>query len=155
MSIRAVPTTKGWTERQVGSVFTSIHVANAADADRAAAGQLGEAAVRSVDIPEVLVDTGASHLCLPADLVAKLGLRELRSVDVETAGGARRFRLMRGAEVTIGDRTDVFSCLETPAGSKPLLGVVVMEALGLQPDVQKHQLIFLPDEGPRTYITAL
>ena len=155
MVIRSVPTTKGWTERQVGSVFANIHVANSADVDRAAAGQLAPGAVRSIEIAEVLVDTGASHLCLPADLVAELGLRELRGVDVDTAAGPRRFRMMRGAEVTIGGRSDVFSCIEVPAGSKPLLGVIVMETLGLQPDVHKHQLMFLPDEGSGTYITAL
>ena len=85
MVIKSLPTTKGWTERLVGNVYASIKLANAADTDRVASSELAEKDVRSISIPEILVDTGATLLGLPAEMVAFLGLRELRTTVVETA----------------------------------------------------------------------
>ena len=56
----------------MGHVYTSLRITNAADRTRAADGTIAESAVRTIELDGVLVDTGASHLCLPADLIAQL-----------------------------------------------------------------------------------
>lgn len=151
---RSTPTTKGWTERIVGMLFASITIANDYDDERVESGLLDPAGVRRVELREVLVDTGASDLCLPADLIRTLGLRRLRTIDVQTAGGVHQSELFRGALLSIEDRVGVFNCIALPEGTQPLLGCTVMESLGVIPDVANHRLEFLPERGVGTHFTA-
>lgn len=39
-------------------------------------------------------------------------------------------------------------------GSEPLLGVIQLEMLGLEPDLQNQRLRLLPRSGRRTYLMA-
>ena len=152
--IRYQQTTGGWTSRIVGKVFTPIEIANLFDVERAAEGVLPFDRVRRVRIERALVDTGASHLFLPADMIASLGLRLVEVIPVDTAAGPSETRVFTGVRVTVGDRTDIFSCIELPGGRNPLVGVIVMETLGLQPDVINHRLLFLPRNETGSYVTA-
>ena len=45
--------------------------------------------------------------------------------------------------------------MELPGGEDPLLGLIPLESLGLQPALVKQELIFLPDRGQNTYHLAL
>ncbi len=58
-------------------------------------------------------------------------------------------------DLTVGGRTSEFTCVELPEGSTPLLGLIPLEELGLQPDVIHQRLIVLPDKGKDTYHMAL
>ena len=144
----------GGKERQVGQVHIEITVTNLSDAILARNGHLAPGLVRTETMSDVLVDTGALMLCLPADAVARLGLEVDREVQVETAAGPSRMRIMRGVTLEVMGRGAPFQCIETPAGTPPLLGAIPMETLGLQPDLQNQRLIQLPDNGPGTYILA-
>ncbi len=144
----------GGKERQVGQVHVEITVTNSRDENFASGGYLKPEAIRSETMPDVLVDTGAMGLCLPADSVARLGLRLVREVQVETAAGRSTMRIMRDVLLEVMGRTAPFECLETPAGTLPLLGAVPMQTLGLQPDLRAETLILLPDFGPGTYLRA-
>jgi hypothetical protein len=57
--------------------------------------------------------------------------------------------------LTIAGREGTFNCIELPAGSDPLLGVIPLEDLGLELDLQNQQLRVLPMEGKDTYLTVL
>ncbi len=138
----------------MGQVHVEITVTNLRDENLASGGYLEPEAIRSETIRDVLVDTGAMGLCLPADLVARLGLRFAREVQVETAAGRSTMRIMRDVSLEVLGRLAPFECLETPTGTLPLLGAVPMQALGLQPDLRKEELVLLPDFGPGTYLRA-
>ncbi len=142
-------------EVPMGRVDTTLTITNNADHIRAAAGDLAADSVRSVTLEGVLVDTGATLLCLPADVIARLGLRPSREVTIRTAAGPRRSRLFQDARLAVMGREDTFSCLELPEGAEPLLGVIPLEALGLDPDVENQRLRALPDGPTDTYITVL
>lgn len=144
----------GGKQRQVGQVLIAITVTNTSDEALATNGFLKPELVRSETIGEVLVDTGALLLCLPEDLVARLGLIADREVEVGTASGRSPMRIMRGLRLEVMGRSGSFECIETPTGTPPLLGAVPMEVLGLQPDLQNQRLVQLPDRGPHTYILA-
>jgi len=62
--------------------------------------------------------------------------------------------MYRGVLVTVSGRTGLFECVELPGGDQTLLGVVVLESLGLQPDVINHRLELRPETGPYGYISA-
>ncbi len=73
---------------EVGKVVTKLKLTNHADFIQAGSGSIAPDAVRSLEI-EALVDTGATMLALPEDVVAALGtLRPLLTQPT------RRFRAM-------------------------------------------------------------
>jgi predicted aspartyl protease len=154
MTTQAERTGQKARERKVGKVTTTVTVENSIDAALAARGNLGREDVRSVTLNEVLVDTGATTLCLPIDIVERIGLEMLRSVEALTATGPADVPLYEHARLTVMGRTGTFECIALPVGTEPLLGVIPLEMLGLEPDLQNQRLRVLPDHGRRTYMLA-
>ena len=139
----------------MGRVDTALTIANAADVDRAQAGEIEAAAIRSVSLDSVLVDTGATYLSLPAGLVARLGLHRERDLIIGTAAGPQPAGLYRGALLEVLGRRATVDVLELPDNVPALLGVIPLEALGIEPDVRHRQLRLLPEDENDTYVTAM
>ncbi len=139
----------------MGRVDVALTVTNTIDQARAEAGDIAATAVRSMTLDGVLVDTGATFLSLPADVIASLGLRPIRELTIRTAAGPRTARLYGDARLALLGREGTFDCLELPGGTQPLLGVIPMEALGLELDLVNQRLRLLPDQSPDSYVTAL
>lgn len=142
-------------EVPMGRVDTSLIISNRADQIEAERGLRDAEATRSVTLDGVLVDTGATYLSVPADIVARLGLTILRELTIQTAAGPRRARLFRDATLSVMGREGTVDVLELPEGIQPLLGVIPLEVLGLEPDVARRRLRLLPDGPTETYVTAL
>jgi predicted aspartyl protease len=143
----------GPPERHVGQVYATIWVANGRDVFRAEEGLISFDEVRSIDLTHVLVDTGATTLSLPPELIEELGLRPWREVAVETAAGRTTSRLYRDVVLRIDARESSFDCLELPGGGVPLLGVVPLEMLGFEPDLKNQRLRKLPMDDSGSYLT--
>jgi predicted aspartyl protease len=137
----------------MGKVLTSLTIVNRADQIRAEDGRISAEEIRSVTLENVLVDTGATTLCLPAETIAQLGLKVLKEVDVATATGLQKARIFRDATLQICGREGTFECLELPGGRDALLGVIPLEMLGLELDLQAQKLRVLPSESLQTYLT--
>lgn len=135
----------------MGQINVSATVRNFIDEERAAMGEIPEERIRSVSIRTMLVDTGALHLGLPADIVAALGVPVQREMRVNTASGTVTMRFLNAVRIELFGRSGVFSCLELPVGTVPLLGAIPMEEMGLQPDLMNQTLILLPEEGPDNF----
>jgi predicted aspartyl protease len=136
-------------EGAVGQVFIDFEVENLGD-------QLISpgASPRRLSLRGVLMDTGATHLCLPADLVAELGLPFSREVPVSTPTGIHFSRVFSPARVEYEDRRWDGECVELPVGAAPLLGAIPMEGLGIEPDLQTRTVRMLPLGPEGTYFTA-
>lgn len=139
----------------MGKVFTPLTIINRADESAAARGFISAAEIRSVTLPKVLVDTGATTLCLPANIIERLGLDLLKEVDVSTATGLSKARVFQDAKILLCGREGTFECLELPGGRNALIGVIPLEALGLELDLQNQTLKVLPSESLDTYLTIL
>jgi hypothetical protein len=73
---------------------------------------------------------GRDANCLPADLIAELGLIQTGKVTARIAdGGSHEFRLMGIAEVEVQGRSWRGEIIELPRGSHPLLGAITLEAM--------------------------
>lgn len=142
-------------EQTIGKVFTTVTIVNRADQILAENNFIAPDQIRSVTLENVLVDTSATTLCLPADVIAELGLELLKEVNVATAMGIGKARIFRDATLFICGREGTFECLELPGSRDPLLGVIPLEALGLEPDLQNQVLRVLPTESVNTYLTIL
>jgi clan AA aspartic protease len=139
----------------MGKVFATLTILNRADQIRAEDGTILEDQIRSIVLKNVLVDTGATTLCLPKEAIAKLGLKLLKEVDVATAMGIGKARIFRDAKISMFEREGTFECLELPGGNDALLGVIPLEALGLEIDLQNQILKPLPISPTETYLTIL
>ena len=121
---------------EMGRLFVNVTVGNAVDP------------VRSLDC-EVLVDTGASHLVLPAAWRPRLGdLETLRTLPAETATGETILAEVCGpvrVEVE-GFRpisTEVMFIDMQPIDGRyePLLGYIPLEQIPVMVDMKKHRLM--------------
>ncbi len=135
----------------MGRITTRLIITNRADQIRAEDGTISPEAVRSVTLDDVLVDTGATTLCLPRDTIAALGLRLLREAVAETATGSTAMRIFQDAKISLLGREGTFECVELPEGRPPLLGVVPLEMLGAELDLQKQELRLLPMTPGQSY----
>jgi hypothetical protein len=139
----------------MGKVLTTLTVKNRIDEAKAAQGLISPDQVRSITLDNVLVDQGATTLCLPAFAIAQLGLELLKEVDVTTATGLSKARIFQDAKISLCGREGTFECLELPGGRDALIGVIPLEALGLEPDLRHQTLRVLPSESVDTYLTIL
>ena len=140
---------------QMGKVLTSLTVINRADQIRAEDGTISPEQVRSVMLENILVDKGATTLCLPGDVIAKLGLELLKEVNVATAMGIGQARIFRDATISLCGREGTFECLELPGGRDALLAVIPLEALGIELNLKNQKLKVLPTSSVDTYLTIL
>ena len=147
-----VPNLQG---KQMGQVIATITVTNRIDQVLAERGFIPAEEVRSCTLDNVLVDTGATVLCLPAVIISQLGLVQGGEASVETTAGIKRGRIFRDVELCIGDRRGTFDCLELTEVDYPLLGVTPMEILGLEPDLKNRKLRVLPMNSEQTYLSIL
>lgn len=139
----------------MGKIITTLTVTNRIDQANAERGIIPPEQVRSVILDNVLINTGATTLCLPPQIIAKLGLSLLKEVDVEAANGIGKARIFQDAKISLEGREGTFECLELPGGMNPLLGVIPLEALGIELDLKNQRLIILPISPTQTYLTIL
>lgn len=137
----------------MGQVRTQLTIVNRLDEGLAERGVIPADQVRKMTL-DVLAATGAMMLSLPTHVIEQLGLSPLKEVLASTAAGYQRTRVFQDAKVSIGDRVGVFQCLELPGGDNPLLGVIPMEELGLELDLQKQELRMLPMVPGNSYLLA-
>src|SRR4029079_13673093 len=117
-----------------------VKISNCTDVENARRGLMPTASVRSIQI-DALVDTGATMLALPEDVVEKLGVPSL---------GIRRVRDARGIVVEVpwvGDlRVEILGremttdALVLPSGATPLIGQIPLEALDLVVDPKSREV---------------
>jgi len=136
-------------------VIATVVITNRLDEWKAEDGLIPIEQVRSVTLKNVLVNTGATTFCLPKYVIARLGLKILKQVVVETATGISEARIFGDASISLCGREGTFECLELSEGKTPLLGVIPMEALGIEIDLKRQSLKVLPDGPTETYLTIL
>jgi clan AA aspartic protease len=120
------------------------------DLAKAKEGLIPPEQIRSVEV-EALVDTGATTLILPADLVEALGVSEFRRVDVRLADGTdRSVPVVGDLRIEILGRDMVCDALVTPKGSTPLIGQIPLERLDLVVNPKSRELMANPlhPDGP-------
>jgi len=123
----------------MGKVMNKIKLTNNTDHDNSLQGELAVEAVRTIEI-EALVDTGATQLAIPADVVRYLGL---------PISGVRRARDARGITIELpwvgGLRIEILGremtcdALVLPEGATPLIGQIPLEQLDLIVDPKTRE----------------
>jgi len=86
---------------------------------------------KSVEV-DAVIDTGATMLVLPQDVVEELGLRKIGERRVRYANNQIQIKpVYRGVILELKGRDGIFDVLGEVEGSEPLVGQIVLEALDL------------------------
>ena len=132
----------------MGKVMEKITLTNSYDEDKVRSGYWRPEEVRSMEI-EALVDTGATTLMLPADVVQRLGLTRGRT----TKGSLRERRRggdpwVGGVRITILGRDTITTALVERAGTTPLIGQIPLEELDLLVDPRSRATLLVNPASP-------
>jgi clan AA aspartic protease len=114
----------------MGAVMQMIKLTNWLDAERARLGEIQPESVRSLEV-EALVDTGATHLILPADVADNLGLTVMGATTAELADGSLIPTRRVSVQLEILGRDMLTAAYVLPAGTMPLIGQIPLEDLDL------------------------
>jgi len=139
----------------MGRIVVTLVLTNWVDKVLSDRGFIAQQEVRSLTVDNALVDTGATRLCLPADIIQQLGLTKAGVIDAQTATGLHSLNIYEGLRLNVEGREGTYNCVELPTGQTPLLGLIPLEDLGLAPDLQNQKLRHLPTQGKDTYLTVL
>lgn len=136
----------------MGKVTVRARIENLEDVYKAESGTLALQQVRSVDVADALVDTGATLLSLPARFVRELGLRRTRSRTARTAAGVVQFGIHQAVRLTVQDRDCVVEVAEIPDDGPVLIGQVPLEMLDFVVDTAGQKLIGNPEHGGKQMV---
>jgi predicted aspartyl protease len=131
----------------MGKVIVPARIENVYDLHEVSLGSRAADAVRAVDVPDALVDTGASTLSLPKRLIVQLGLKPFRIRHARTAGGTASFQVYGTVRLTVQGRECTCDVLEIPDDCPVLIGLIPLEMLDFVVDPAKQCLIGNPEHG--------
>lgn len=95
---------------------------------------------KSIEV-DAVIDTGATMLVVPQNIVDALGLKKVRETRVRYANNQTEPKFIYGVvSVEIQGRTGNFDVLAEKEGSQPLVGQVVLETLDLVVDPRTRTL---------------
>lgn len=124
----------------MGKVMQHIKLWNTRDEENAGLGVARPEQVRSVEI-DALVDTGATMLVLPEDVVERLGVPVRGHRRVRYANGSTAdVPWVGGIGISILGRDTVVTALVERAGTTPLIGQIPLEELDLLVDPKSREL---------------
>jgi len=131
----------------MGRVTVSAKVENAGDLYMAKKGLIRADEVRSVEVSDALVDTGASSLSMPKKLIEQLGLIPFRTRVARASAGVSTFQVYGGVVLTVQGRDCHLDVVELPDDCPVLIGQLPLETLDFVVDMSTHRLIGNPAHG--------
>lgn len=131
----------------MGKVLVSAKIENLRDIFIAETGSLAANDVRSVEVHDALVDTGATMLSMPKRMIEQLGLKFFRTRPARTSAGPINVRIYGAARLTIQGRECLADVSELPDDCPVLIGQLPLEALDFVVDPVGQRLIGNPEHG--------
>jgi len=131
----------------VGKVVTTAKIENVEDLFSLKRGILSPEQVRSIEVPDAVVDTGATMLSLPSRLIAELGLERLRTRRARTNAGVREFGVYGTVQLTVEGPECRVDVAEIPDDCPVLIGRVPLELLDFVVGAVGQRLTGNPEHG--------
>lgn len=131
----------------MGKVIVSAKIENLSDLHHLETGALGIDQVRSLEVSDALVDTGATMLSMPKRLITELGLHPFRIRRARTSAGTIDIQVYRAVRLTVQGRDCITDVSELPDDCPVLIGQVPLELLDFVVDPIGQRLIGNPAHG--------
>jgi clan AA aspartic protease len=133
--------------KTMGKVLVTAKIENSADLYNVRKGILPAVELRSIEITDALVDTGATMLSMPKRMIQQLGLEPFRTRRAMTTAGTVTVQVYGGVRLTIQDRECTTDVTELPDECPVLIGVIPLEQLDFVVDPPGQRLIGNPAHG--------
>lgn len=130
-----------------GKVVVPALLENLEDLFRANSGEISKNQVRSIAVPDALVDTGAVMLSVPKQLIAQLGLKPYQNRTVRTVGGIVQATIYQAVQLTVQGREFTCDVAEIPDDCPVLIGQIPLEGLDFVVDPIGQRLIGNPEHN--------
>ena len=130
-----------------GKVVVSAQIVNIADELLQSHGHACPEGIRSVEVDDALIDTGATFLSLPTRLIKQLGLEKVGSRAAKTPAGPITFSRYEPVRLTVQERDCIVQVYEVPDSCPALIGQIPLESLDFVVDPVGQRLIGNPDHG--------
>ena len=140
---------------EMGRVTVEVEVENLEDSWESRRGLRTPNEVRRITISDALVDTGATTLSLPRQLIKRLGLSQQFERQVITSSGKDQAAMYTAVRMTIQGRTCTVDVMEVPDDVPSLIGQVPLELLDFVVDPVGQRLIGNPAHGGEHIIELL
>jgi predicted aspartyl protease len=131
----------------MGRVTVAAKIESSDDLVLARKGLLPPDQVRSVEVTDALVDTGATILSLPKSVIQKLGLPLVRTRTAVTSAGTKTMNVYGAVRLTVEGRDCATDVSEVPDECPVLIGQIPLELLDFVVDMQGRRLIGNPAHG--------
>jgi predicted aspartyl protease len=131
----------------MGKVLVTAKIENLHDLLEVRAGRLASDKVRSIEVPDASVDTGATMLSMPKRMITQLGLYPLRTRRARTSAGPVTIQVYGTVRLTIQGRDCTTDVTELPDDCPVLIGQVPLELLDFVVDPIGQRLIGNPAHG--------
>jgi predicted aspartyl protease len=131
----------------MGKVLAAAKIENLEDLYAVHRGLLTADQVRTLDVTDALVDTGAIGLMIPTRLIPALGLRPTRMLQGRSVSGTFGMQVYGVVRLTIQGRECSVEVYEVPDPNPILIGQIPLEALDWVVDTVGRQLIGNPAHG--------
>jgi predicted aspartyl protease len=131
----------------MGRVLTEATIENLEDAWEARRKRILDEQIRRVTVSDALVDTGATLLSLPTQLIRQLGLNQQFRKRVRSSVGVSEADVYDAVRLTIQGRSCTMDVMEVPDDSPVLIGQLPLEHLDFVVDMRAHSLIGNPAHG--------
>jgi predicted aspartyl protease len=140
---------------EMGRVAVPAVVESIEDLYRVQRGELGTHEVRRIEIPDALVDTGATGLCLPRRMIQALGLLPLRMRRAITTSGVQQVAVYGAVRLGVQGRDCVCDVSEVADDCPALIGQVPLELMDFVVDPGRRALVGNPAHGGEHLIEML
>ena len=134
-------------ETSMGRVITEVTVENLGDIFEVERGSRAPGQVRRVTVSDALVDTGATTLALPTQLITRLGLKKVYEKRAKSTHGTGNVSVYEAVRLTIDNRFCTVDVMEVPDDVPALVGQIPLEMLDLVVDPQGRRLTGNPAHG--------
>ena len=131
----------------MGKTLVTAKIENLFDLEKKELGELDPDKMRTVEVTDALVDTGATGLLLPKRLIDQLGLRAYRTRQGRTIAGIHALTMYTAVRLTVQGRDCIVPVAELPEECPVLIGQIPLESLDFVVDPNKQQLIGNPAHG--------
>src|SRR5438046_1445185 len=131
----------------MGQVLTEATIENIGDLWNVNQGLLAPDQVRRITVPDALVDTGATLLGLPSQMIRQLGLIKQSTKRVTSTAGVGEVAIYGTVRLTIQGRDCPTDVMEVDDKVPVLIGQIPLENLDLVVDLRSQRLIGNPAHG--------
>lgn len=138
----------------MGKVLVTARLESLEDLYKVNQGLLSPDQVRTIEVADALVDTGATGLLVPKRLIAHLGLVPLRTRPARTIAGPVTLAKYRAVRLTIQGRDCISDVAEIADEFSVVIGQVPLELLDWVVDPKGQRLIGNPEHGGEQMIEA-